>query len=176
MNVLIFAQGAKGGFRAEVVDFVHAVFDVVRRLHLIHLELGFRTIEFGEQRFEEAIAFCGGVGSGHGGVRSGFCFVRGASRNRAQCEENRTRIAIIRMSRCEAADTRRIFMASPPAFQMRTLAAALSSNPGGGKSGGRSCSCARFCTSISEKSIAGATAATGTCPLSAPQTPLKTCC
>src|SRR5438552_7772303 len=52
----------------------------------------------------------------------------------------------------------------------------LSSNPGGGKSGGRSCSCARFCTSISEKSIAGAAAETGTLPLSAPHTPLKTCC
>ena len=48
--------------------------------------------------------------------------------------------------------------------------------PGGGKIGGRSCECARFCTSISEKSIAGATAETGTLPLSAPQTPLNTCC
>src|SRR5579872_3820207 len=54
--------------------------------------------------------------------------------------------------------------------------AVLVSNPGGGKIGGRSCECALFCTSISEKSIAGATADTGTLPLSAPQTPLNTCC
>ena len=32
-----------------------------------------------------------------------------------------------------------------------------------------------FCTSISENSIAGAAADTGTCPDSAPQTPLNTC-
>src|SRR6202035_4632389 len=52
----------------------------------------------------------------------------------------------------------------------------VDSNPGGGKMGGSSCECARFCTSISENSIAGATAATGTLPLSAPHTPLNTCC
>ena len=40
--------------------------------------------------------------------------------------------------------------------------------------GGRACECARFCTSISEKSIAGAAAATGTLPDSAPHIPLKT--
>src|SRR5258707_15738524 len=49
------------------------------------------------------------------------------------------------------------------------------SKPGGGKMGGRSWECPRFCTSISEKSMAGGNAATGTLPLSAPQTALKTC-
>src|SRR5260370_42174167 len=42
------------------------------------------------------------------------------------------------------------------------------STPGGGSSGGRSWPCAIFCTSISEKTMAGAAAATGTEPDSAP--------
>ena len=46
--------------------------------------------------------------------------------------------------------------------------------PGGGSIGGRSRPCAFFCTSISENSIAGADAETGTHPDSAPQIPLNT--
>src|SRR5260370_12033294 len=45
---------------------------------------------------------------------------------------------------------------------------------GAGRIGGRSCVCRRFCTSISENSMAGAAAVTGTEPDSAPHTPLKT--
>src|SRR5580700_782852 len=48
------------------------------------------------------------------------------------------------------------------------------SKPGGGRIGGRFRECARFCTSMSEKSMAGAAADTGTEPDSAPQIPLKT--
>src|SRR5262249_4141837 len=53
----------------------------------------------------------------------------------------------------------------PPAETLRS---------GGGKIGGRFNECPRFCTSISENSMAGATAATGTAPDSAPQIPSKT--
>ena len=48
------------------------------------------------------------------------------------------------------------------------------SHDGGGRIGGRVRECARFCTSISENSIAGAAAETGTLPDSAPHTPLNT--
>src|ERR1700691_4271938 len=48
------------------------------------------------------------------------------------------------------------------------------SNPGGARIGGRCVPLARFWTSISEKSIAGAAAATGIWPDSAPQIPLNT--
>src|ERR1700735_81713 len=49
------------------------------------------------------------------------------------------------------------------------------SRDGGGRIGGRSVPRRRFCTSISENSMAGAAAATGICPDSAPHIPLKTC-
>ena len=49
----------------------------------------------------------------------------------------------------------------------------LSSN-GAGRIGARSCDFDFFCTSICDTSMAGALAATGTAPDSAPQTPLKT--
>jgi hypothetical protein len=79
MDVLIFTQGAERGLRAKVVHFVDAVLNEIGRLDFIHLELGFRTIEFGEQRFEKSIAFCGFVRRGHGDVWSGLRAVRRAS-------------------------------------------------------------------------------------------------
>src|SRR3984957_9638258 len=50
----------------------------------------------------------------------------------------------------------------------------ISDTAGGGRIGGRVSPYFRFCTSISEKSIAGAAAETGTLPDSAPQIPLNT--
>src|SRR4029077_7754085 len=61
-----------------------------------------------------------------------------------------------------------------PGSEVRSPTAALLPHEGGGRIGGRTRECARFCTSISEKSIAGAAAETGTLPDSAPQTPLNT--
>src|ERR1700740_1257544 len=52
--------------------------------------------------------------------------------------------------------------------------AAFSSCAGGGKIGGLSVEVSFFCTSISEIKMAGAAAATGTDPDSAPQYPLNT--
>ncbi len=56
MNTLIFAERAKSSFSVKVVDVVHAVFDVVRRLYLVDLELGFGPIQLREKRFEQGIA------------------------------------------------------------------------------------------------------------------------
>jgi hypothetical protein len=61
-----------------------------------------------------------------------------------------------------------------PKSEGRNPTAALLSQVGGGRIGGRTRECARFCTSISENSIAGAAAETGTLPDSAPHTPLNT--
>jgi hypothetical protein len=70
--MLIVAERAESGFGAEVFHFIDAIFDEIGRLDLLHFELGFRTVEFGEKRFEEAIAFGSGVRGDHSGVRRGF--------------------------------------------------------------------------------------------------------
>ena len=46
MDVLVLAQCAKRRLDAKILDFVHAVLDVIGHLHLIHFELRLRPLQF----------------------------------------------------------------------------------------------------------------------------------
>ena len=133
VKVLIFAERAESSFRAEVFDFVHPVLDEIGRLHLIHLQLRFRAIEFGEKRFEQAIASCSGMCGDHGRIRRRFRIVGGRAQRRStqskQRRQNRSQVSVKGFHGFTSG------LACEPALE----AVAVSSKPGGGKSGGRSC-------------------------------------
>src|SRR5882724_7939741 len=162
-----FPQCAKRRFGQKLFHIAHAILDVVGRRNLVHLQLRFRTLQFCQQRFQQRIA------------------VRGC----ASCSQRFRCVSVIYMLRRRALrstcnECRRRYNPTNQSVKFHGFTSdfelsafiVLSSNPGGGNSGGRSCSCARFCTSISLNNIAGAAAETGTLPLSAPHTPLNTCC
>ena len=71
VNVRVFAQCPVSGLSTEVLDFVHAVLDVIRRLHLIHFELRLGPVQFCQQRLEQPVALCRRVCCDHG-VWRGF--------------------------------------------------------------------------------------------------------
>src|SRR5206468_12337809 len=105
----------------------------------------------GEQAIEKGIV----IGAAFGGKHC-IAAVRtvGGSRRRVNAgEENHGKDREQRASK--------VFHGFTSAFGCTFCLSCEFSNPGGGRIGGRSCSCARFCTSISEKSMAGATAETG---------------
>ncbi len=43
-QVLVIAQRAKSRLQANILDIAHAIFDEIRRLHLIHFELRFGAV------------------------------------------------------------------------------------------------------------------------------------
>ena len=76
VNVLVFAQSAERSLRADILDFVHAILDVIRRLHLIHFELRLRPVQFREQRFKQTVALRRRTGAFVGVVAGDRCWFR----------------------------------------------------------------------------------------------------
>src|SRR5579859_2607 len=168
MLPLRIQQRAKRRLRIVIVHILHAVFDVIRRLHPVHLQSVFRSVQLRQQRLQKHVAL------GH--------LVRFRRRSISikifsGCSPTRPHTRSSRQQRQSRKQTHRALRVLQPAHGFTPVESSLPpSTPGAGNIGGRSRPCARFCTSISLNSIAGATADTGTLPLSAPQTPLNTCC
>ena len=64
--MLLVAQGAENCARVELVEFGDAVFDVIRRLHIVHFQVGFGAVHFFAKSAEDDIAGSriGGAGGG----------------------------------------------------------------------------------------------------------------
>ena len=60
VNVLIGAKSAEDGFGVILLDVGKAVFDVIRRGHVVHFQVLARTIEFFAHRLQEWIGKNGG--------------------------------------------------------------------------------------------------------------------
>src|ERR1700719_746294 len=162
---------AKRRLRIVIVHILHAVFDVVRRLHLVHLQPVSRAVQFRQQRLQQHVALGDFVRLRRRRVSRRIL----RARRRARAHPQRPRQRHCRKQTHRSLQSLKAAHGFTPVASSLPLPAAPST-PGAGKIGGRSLPCARFCTSISLNSIAGATADTGTLPLSAPQTPLNTCC
>ena len=70
--MLILAQGPESRLRAKILHLIHAVFHVIGRLHLIHLELRLGTVQFRQQRLKQAVALCRRVCRHHRRVQRRF--------------------------------------------------------------------------------------------------------
>ena len=131
--VLIFAEGAKSGFGGIVFDVADAILDEIGRLDLIHLELRFGTVEFGEQGFEKTVAFNGDVSGSQRGVERGFRVTGGGAESmRHRREGKNQRKCQVAVKPCHGFTSALVSVAV-------FAGGALSSKPGGGNSGGRSC-------------------------------------
>src|SRR5206468_9473285 len=97
-----------------------------------------------QQSIENGIAFCGDFGGKHriAAVRTVWRSTRGLSAGQKNHRKDREQRGA------------RVFHGFTSSFGCTFCLSCEFSNPGGGRTGGRSCSCARFCTSISEKSMA----------------------
>ena len=131
--VLIFAEGAKSGFGGIVFDVADTILDEIGRLDLVHLELRFGTVEFCEQSFEKTVAFNGDVSGSQRGVERGFRVTGGGAESMRHRSEGKSE------RKCQVA-VKQCHGFTPALVSVAVFAGgALSSKPGGGNSGGRSC-------------------------------------
>src|SRR5216684_6643459 len=151
-RLLFVQERAQRGVHRVILVFRHFVVNVIRTLKLPELEVFLRALQLHQHRFQGGIAMI---------VRRNLTLdsltLHGSRKHSAQQTHEQQCLEIAH------------YFAS--GFW---LCAPGVSNPGGGSTGGRSWPCAIFCTSISEKSMAGAAAETGTAPDSAPHSPLNT--
>src|SRR5258708_1014635 len=152
-NRFLFIQKrAQRGIHRIILVFRHFVVDVIRTLKLAQLETFLRALQLDQHGFQRGIAMIVGSDLTRGSLTPHRDSQHGAQQTHEQ----------------QCLEMAHYFTS---AFW---LCAPGDSNPGGGSTGGRSWPCAIFCTSISEKSMAGAAAETGTAPDSAPHSPLNT--
>ena len=133
VGVLVFAKCTESGFGAVIFDVIDTIFDEIRRLNLIHFEPRFGALQFGEQGFEQAIAPGCRAGGNPGGVERGLGVARSGAEQRHTGRHGQ------RESECQLAVKSAHGFTSSLACAPAFAAEAPSSNPGGGKSGGRSC-------------------------------------
>src|SRR6267142_2251362 len=151
-RLLFIEKRSQGGIRRVVLVFRHFVVNVIRTLKLAELQAFLRALQLNQHRFQSGIAMIVGRDLTLDGLTLHGNRQDGAQQtDQQQCFERAHYFASG-------------FWWCAPGV----------SNPGGGSTGGRSWPCAIFCTSISENSIAGAAAETGTAPDSAPHSPLNT--
>src|ERR1700756_1086587 len=149
----VASQRAERRFRRIFVNVENSVLDVVRPGDLIHPQLRLRAFEFLPHRRKDDIIF-----------PVGLCRLDDLSQGRSRQKKSDDD-----REQHDAGAGHDLHCFAPEPF-----VESAPSSVGAGRVGGRLSEWARFCPWISENSIAGPAAATGTCPDSAPQTPLNT--
>src|ERR1035438_2963394 len=151
------AQSAEGRFSRILIRIDDPVFDVVGCRYLIQLQLRLGSLQLAAHRLQD-------------GIRASQClpvFLLGGGRRHKQTDKDK----LSGDELCQVAgNARECHCVWPVPFPAWPEGVSV----GGGRMGGRFSEWACFCTSTSENNMAGAAAATGTEPDSAPQTPLKT--
>src|SRR5258708_6915016 len=151
-RLLFVQERAQRGIHRVVLVFRHFVVDVIRTLKLAQLKALLRALQLHQHGFQSGVAMIVGCNLTLDGLPLHGSRKHGAQQTHEQQCLEMTHYFASGFWLCAPGD----------------------SNPGGGSTGGRSWPCAIFCTSISEKSMAGAAAETGTAPDSAPHSPLNT--
>ncbi len=135
-DALAFPKRAECRFGVVIIHIVHAIFDVVGRGDLVHLQMCFGAVQFGEQGIEQRIAAGGGMRHRSSGRielpgrvlqrrTMGSCVKLRGAEEQCRSEERRRVCAVV-------------FHGFTGGLAWAVLVGARSSKPGGGKMGGRS--------------------------------------